>query len=766
MNGQRSAKRTKALLAGTALAMMATGVSAQNAAPAPGSGHHWRAYPEPVQAPAGAPNVLLIMTDDVGFSASASFGGAVPTPTFDTLAREGLRYNEFHTTAMCSPTRAALLTGRNHHAVESGAISNLATDQEGYTSIIPDSAATIGRVLQMNGYDTAWIGKNHNTPTWETGPTGPFNHWPNAMGFDYFYGFNAAMSDQFSPELVENRNTIDPPTNDPGYNLDRDLADHMLHWLQVHHTVRPDRPFFAYWAPGTLHSPHQAPADWIARFKGKFDMGWDKLREQTFARQKQLGIIPQDAVLTPRPEGMPAWDSLTPDQKKVAARMMEVAAAQLAQCDYQIGRVIDWLKATGQFDNTLIIFIQGDNGASDESLHGANNEMASLQGIEPTDAELQQGIDAHGGRFSFGNYPAPWAWATNTPFQWGKEIASHLGGLRDALAISWPERIGNPGLRAQFSHVIDIAPTIYEAAGIQPPETVDGVRQQKIDGTSLVYTFNNPAAPTRHTEQYFEMLGNRAYYSNGWLASTTPEIAPWDRSHAPVDPYKFKWELYNLNSDYSQGINVAARYPEKLAELQHKFDLAAEANHVYPLGANLMTRFAPSNRPNLLAGRNHFTYYPGDTRYPENSFPGIAPGWTATAHVNLGSSEARGTLLVNGDFSGGFGLMLDNGFPVFLYNPTGRDTERVRLTGQAPLAAGSHDIAVSFAPHPGAGARAATLTLSVDGKPVDTRQITTTYRTFGDTYVGRDGLGQLLPDSVTGPLTDATLTSLDIDLER
>jgi arylsulfatase len=306
------------------------------------------------------------------------------------------------------------------------------------------------------------------------------------MGFDYFYGFNAAMSDQFSPELVENRNPIDPPANDPAYNFDRDAADHLLHWMQVHHTIRPDRPFFAYWAPGTLHSPHQVPAEWIARFKGKFDMGWDKLREQTFERQKKLGIIPSDAVLTPRPAQMPAWDSLTPQQQHVASRMMEVAAAQLAQCDYQIGRVIEWLRQTGQFDNTLIIYLQGDNGASDESLNGDDNEMASLLGIEPTSAELAQGTDTHGGPFAFGNYPAPWAWATNTPFQWGKEVASHLGGLRDALAITWPDRIKAPGLRTQFGHVIDIAPTIYEAIGIRPPAAVDGVRQQPIDATSLV----------------------------------------------------------------------------------------------------------------------------------------------------------------------------------------------------------------------------------------------------------------------------------------
>jgi len=750
------------MTAGSALALIAAAPALSAPAAAPAAAHPWKYYPKEPQAPAGAPNVLLIMTDDIGFSASQSFGGAIPTPTFDTLAREGLRFNEFHTTAMCSPTRAALLTGRNHHAVESGAISNLATDQQGYTSVIPDTAATIGRVLQMNGYGTAWVGKNHNTPTWETGPTGPFNHWPNAMGFDYFYGFNAAMSDQFSPDLVENRNPIDPPRNDPGYNFDRDASDHLLNWLQIHHSVRPDQPFFAYWSPGTLHSPHQAAADWIARFKGQFDQGWDKLREESFARQKKLGIIPANAVLTPRPAGLPAWSSLTPDEQRVAAHMMEVAAAQLAQCDYQIGRVIDWLKKSGQFDNTLVIFIQGDNGASDESLRGANNEMASLQGLEPSQAELARDIGTHGGAFSFGNYPAAWAWATNTPFQWGKEIASHLGGLRDALAISWPARITKPGLRTQFSHVIDIAPTIYEAAGITPPAEVDGVPQQSIDGTSMVYTFNDPDAPTRHTEQYFEMLGNRAYYSNGWLASTTPEIAPWDRAHAPVDPYKFKWELYNLNVDYSQGKNIAAQNPQKLAELQKKFDLAAEKYHVYPLGADLMTRFAASNRPNLLQGRSQFTYYPGDTRYPENSFPGISAGWSATAHVQIGTTNARGPLLTIGDFTGGFGMTIDNGFPAALYNPTGRPEERVNLVSRTPLQPGAHDISVRFEADPKSGPQAATAILAVDGKIVDRKPVPKLYRVFHDVYIGRESVRKLLPDAPTGPLADASINSIDV----
>ncbi|HWU02204.1 MAG TPA: arylsulfatase [Novosphingobium sp.] len=746
-----------------ALAAGATLPASLRAAPAPAP--QWRHYPTPPQAPKGAPNVLLIMTDDVGFSASTSFGGAIPTPTFDMLATTGLRYNAFHTTAMCSPSRAALLTGRNHHAVATGALTNLATDNEGYTSVIPDSAATIARVMQLNGYDTAWVGKNHNTPVWETGPTGPFNHWPNAMGFDYFYGFNNAMTDQFAPDMVENRNPVDIAKDDPSYIVDRDLADHLIHWMQVHRSVRPDRPFFAYWSPGTVHSPHQAPADWIARFKGRFDGGWDKLREDTFARQKQLGIIPANARLTPRPEGMPAWASLTPEQQHIAARMMEVAAAQLAHSDYQIGRVVDWLKQTGQFDNTLIIFIQGDNGASPESLHGANNELTSLMGLEPDAADLARGIEWHGGRFAFGNYPAAWAWATNTPFQWGKEIASHLGGLRDAMAISWPARIHQGGLRTQFGHLIDVAPTIYEAAGITAPATVDGVRQQPVDGTSLVYTFDHPEAANRHTDQYFELLGNRSFFSNGWMASTTPEVAPWDRTHGLADASKMRWELYDLNSDYSQAINVAAQYPAKLAELRHKFDEAARRYHVEPISGDIMAKLAPTLRPNLLAGRNHFTYWPGDTRYPENSLPLIRPGWSMTAHVTVADGNAAGPLVSSGDHSSSYGLLLDNGFPAFLYNPTGREAERVRVQGTTPLTPGAHTISVAFEADREKGPRASRVVLRIDGQVADSALSPITYRTFGYTFIGRDSLGPLTPDAGTGPLRGAALSTVDVDLK-
>ncbi|MXO66430.1 arylsulfatase [Altericroceibacterium endophyticum] len=715
--------------------------------PAPDFGserqERWNNYPEPPRAPAGAPNVLLIMTDDVGFGSASTFGGLIPTPTFDELARHGLRYNEFHTTAMCSPTRAALLTGRNHHAVATGSITNVAIDEPGYTSVIPDSAATVGRVLRDSGYDTAFFGKNHNTPIWETGPMGPFNHWPNGLGFDYFYGFNAAAADQFRPELIENRNAVEPP-EDPSYIFDKDLTDHMINWLHVKWSQKPDDPFFIYLSPGTMHSPHQAPADWIARFKGKFDMGWDRMREEIFKRQKSMGVIPQDAVLTPRPDALPAWDSLSPEAQKTYARQMEVAAAQLSFFDNQLGRVIDELRSSGQLDNTLIIYLQGDNGASMDSRRGAVQELQSLVGIEPTEAELIEKSDENGTRDSYSNYNAAWAWAQNAPFPWGKQVASHLGGLRDGLVISWPDRIHASGqTRRQFHHVIDIAPTIYEAAGIHPPEKVDGVAQQPIDGVSMVYSFSHPDAPSTRHQQYFEMLGNRSFYKEGWLAATTPPRAPFDRSTKPLDPAKFKWELYNLTVDYSQAHDISAQYPGKLAELKADFDEAAKRNHVYPIEADLIGRVGPGKRPSLIEGRDHLTFYPGDTRYAAGNFPSLKIGWKVDAHVTVTGDGAEGPVVINGDEAGGAGLLLDDGRPLYLYNPSARAQERVELVGE-PLPVGDHTITIAATADPEHGPRAALLSMLVDGKTVTSAEVPILYPARGSGVVGRYNVRTLL----------------------
>jgi arylsulfatase len=748
MNTRSGVSRLRNCASAAAMAAMAalniaSGAQAQAQTPTTGL-KHWNYYPAESRAPANAPNVLLIMTDDVGFGASSTFGGPTPTPTFDALAASGLRYTAFHTVAMCSPTRAALLTGRNHHAVGMGSIADISSDQEGYTSVIPKSAATIGRVLHDNGYDTAFFGKNHNTPVWENGPMGPFDHWPNAWGFDYFYGFNAPFADQFHPDLIENRNPVRPP-DQPGYILDRDLSDHLIHWLQVQHTVRPDHPFFAYYASGATHSPHMAPRDWILRFKGRFDQGWDKLREETLARQKAAGIVPADTALTPRPAELPAWDSLSPDMQRVYARMMEVAAAQLAYFDFQIGRVTQELKAEGQLDNTLVIYIQGDNGATLEDRVGSNQELRVIAGAEATDAELARDIDRHGGPETFSNYPAAWGWATNAPFQWGKRMASHLGGLRDGMVMSWPRRITRVGeIRTQFSHVIDIAPTIYEAAGVSLPKTVDGVAQMPLDGVSMVYSFDHPEAPGRHREQYFELLGNRSYYKDGWMASTLPGNMPWDNS-GKVDPKTFKWALYDLNTDWSQSRDVSAENPRKLAELRADFDKAAAKFHVYPLDANVLARMAPGVRPSPLFGRTSFTYYPGDTRYTAQAFPAVGAGWTITADIGTDGGPAQGPLLVQGDHFGGQALILDQGHPTYIYNP-GDLQHLVRLEAPSALSAGRHRISLVLTSE--RGQRGATVDMKVDGQTVASLKSEFALGGRGAAYVGRPGIAPI----ADGPL--------------
>jgi arylsulfatase A-like enzyme len=715
-------------------------------APAPAAPKAWRHYPRPVTAPKGAPNVLLIMTDDVGFGSASTFGGPIPTPAFDALAARGLRYNAFHTTAMCSPTRAALLTGRNAHAVASGSITNVAIDEAGYTSVIPKSAATIGRVLRDNGYDTSFFGKNHNTPTWETGPMGPFERWPNGWGFDYFYGFNSAAEDQFRPSLIENRNAVEP-SSDPNYIFDRDMTDHLIHWLGVQRAQRADAPFFAYVAPGTMHSPHGAPPEMVARFKGQFDQGWDKLRAQIFARQKAMRIIPKNAVLTPRPASLPAWGSISPAARQMYAHQMEVAAAQLAFFDQQLGRVLESLRASGQLDNTLVIYLQGDNGASMDSRRGAFQELQSLNRIEPTEEDLIATSALDGTPRSYANYNAAWAWAQNAPFPWGKQIASHLGGLRDGLVISWPKRITAHGeIRTQFHHVIDLAPTIYEAAGIIPPKEVDGIAQQPIDGVSMVYSFDAPKAPSTRREQYFEMLGNRSFYKDGWLASTTPPRAPFDRSTTPLDPKTFKWELYDLATDYSQSRNVAAKNPAKLAELQADFDAAAKRYNVYPINADLIGRVGAQLRPSLLDRRNRIVFQAGDTRYPQGTFPVLAPGWTMTAKVTTSVPDAEGPVVITGDEGGGAGLLLTGGVPTYVYNPTARAAERVILKGQQPLSPGPHTLLVGVREDAAAGKRAARLTMSVDGREVASAAVPVFYPVRGTGVVGRYNVRMLLPE--------------------
>ena len=462
-------------------------------------------FPKPVEAPKGAPNVLLILTDDVGFGASSTFGGPIPTATMDRLAKNGLRYNHFHTTALCSPTRAALLSGRNHHSAATGVIMEAGTGFPGYNTLMPKSAGTFAEILKQNGYNTSWYGKNHNVPDWQSSQAGPFDLWPTGLGFEYFYGFIGGDTSQWNPALVEGTKPIEPPHDAKDYFFDKDMADRTIHWIRMQHATAPGKPFLAYYAPGTAHAPHHAPKEWIAKFKGQFDQGWDKVREETFARQKAAGLVPADAKLTERSAGIPAWDSLNADQKKVFAHMMEVYCAALSHCDHQMGRILDAIEAQGELDNTLVIYIQGDNGASGEGgLQGLLNEMTFFNAIPEDFQEVLRRMDELGGPNTFNHYPVGWAHAMDTPFQWAKQVASHFGGTRNGLVISWPARIKDKGgIRTQFHHVIDIMPTILEAAGVPAPTSINGVPQKPIEGVSMAYTFDDAKAPSKRTDTVF-----------------------------------------------------------------------------------------------------------------------------------------------------------------------------------------------------------------------------------------------------------------------
>jgi arylsulfatase len=675
-------------------------------------------FPKEVQAPKDAPNILLILTDDVGFGASSPFGGPIPTPTFERLAKSGLRYTQFHTTALCSPTRAALLSGRNHHSASTGVIMELGSGYPGYNSLMPKSAGTFADVLKQNGYNTAWYGKNHNVPDWHSSQAGPFDLWPTGLGFEYFYGFIGGDTSQWAPALVENTKPVEPPHDDKDYFFDKDMADHTIARIRMLHAVAPDKPWLQYYATGTAHAPHHAPKEWIAKFEGKFDMGWDKMREETFARQKQTGIIPQEAKLTPRPAEIPAWDSFDADHKKVFARMMEVYAAALSHADSEMGRILDAIEDMGELDNTLVIYIQGDNGASAEGTpQGLLNEMSVFNGIPEDFSQILQRMDDLGGPNTFNHYPVGWAHAMDTPFQWTKQIASHFGGTRNGMVISWPARIKDKGgIRTQFHHVIDIYPTILEAAGVQTPSVLNGVPQKPIEGVSMVYSFDDAKAPTTHRTQYFEMFANRAIYNDGWVAATTPAVAPWVMGNYPdVDDYK--WELYNVKDDFSEAVNLADKEPAKLRELQDLFWIEAAKYNVLPLDNSKAERFDVSLRPSLTRGRSVFTYYAGQTRIPEGTAPDLKnKSWKIGADVDIPASGAEGVISTQGGRFNGWGLYLLSGAPVFHYNLA--DVHRFTIAGKEKLAPGKHVILVDVRYDGGGIGKGATVTISVDDKTV------------------------------------------------
>jgi arylsulfatase len=603
-------------------------------------------FPQPPEAPARAPNILLVMTDDVGFGASGTFGGLVPTPNLDALAASGLRYNEFHTTAMCSPSRAALLTGRNHHSVAMGALVDLALPEDGYNARMPKSAATLAEILKENGYNTAMFGKHHDTPTAESSAAGPFDRWPTNLGFEYFYGFIGGETDQWHPDLVRGTSRIKPPA---GEVLDKMLADDAIGWIHNQKAAAPDKPFFIYYAPGSTHAPLQAPAEWIEKFRGKFDQGWDKARGEVFARQKAMGIVPADTQLTPRPPFIPAWDSLSADQKRIAAHLMEVYAGELAYQDHEFGELIAELRRMGQLDNTLVIFVEGDNGASSEGgLRGTTNDVGHLVNrLDEPDAWMLEDLAKFGSPDAHNHYPMGWAWAANTPFKYFKRFASHLGGTRNAMVVSWPARIPEHGaVRSQFTHLVDVMPTILDAVGVKAPPVVDGVRQQPIDGASFAYTFapNGAAAPSRHRVQYFELLGNRAIYQDGWMASTTPPDDVLDTTVHPghTDPGDYKWELYDLQHDFSQARDLAQIRPDRLKALQALWAQEARRNHVLPLNNRVSPERNAAEQRAFFPPRPRYEYWGKDVEVFWPAPPPITShSFVLTADVVVPSGPAK-----------------------------------------------------------------------------------------------------------------------------
>lgn len=676
-------------------------------------------FPKPVQAPEGVPNILLILIDDCGFGQYGTFGGSIPSPTMDRLAAEGLRYNLFHTTSLCSPTRAALITGRNHHSAAFAGITEMATGYDGYTCILPKSCGTVGEVLRQNGYMTAWIGKNHNTPTWEASAAGPFDRWANGLGFDYFYGFNAGDMNHWDPILYENRNLV-PQSSDPAYHLTTDLADKAIAWVRQAKSISPSRPYFLYVATGATHAPHQTPKEWIDKFKGKFDEGWDKYREQTLGRQKKLGVVPADTELTTRSKGLPAWESLNADQKRLYARMMEVFAGYAAQCDYELGRVVEACKELPDSDNTLIIYIAGDNGASAEGgLEGSLCENLFFNGIAEKWQDNIKAIDELGGPKHFNHFPASWAHAMNTPFQWTKQVASHFGGTRNPMIISWPGRIKDKGgLRSQFLHAIDIVPTLYEICRVTPPTDLNGVQQKSIEGASFAFTFDDPKAEGPRKTQYFELGCNRGIYHDGWMASS-PSFVPWNPDRSGFDVDKAPWELYKLDKDFSQANDLAQQYPEKLRELQDLWWIEAAKYSVLPLDWRGVIRMNAEamGRPNLTAGRTTMTYFPGTFGLPDAASPSMCnKSWRITADIVLPDDKANGMVVTHGGLEGGYGLYFRDGKPTFVYNFLSID--RPTFTAKNSLGKGKVQLVVDFVYDGGGMGKGGEITMTANGKKI------------------------------------------------
>lgn len=639
-----------------------------------------------VKAPKEAPNVVIVLIDDIGFGTTQSFGGAIQTPTLDRLAEEGLRYNQFHTTALCSPTRVALLTGRNHHSANAGSVMEVATAFPGNQGVRPNSVQYIAEMLRLNGFSTAAFGKWHETAPWEVSVSGPFDRWPTRSGFDKFYGFIGGETNQWAPFLHDGVTPVEVP-DDPDYHVTTDLANQAINWMRFQQALTPDKPFFIYFATGATHAPHQVPQEWIDKYKGKFDMGWDAYREATLARQIKLGVVPEGTRLASKPEDIKDWDTLSTDEKRLYARQMEIFAAFASHTDHEIGRLVSALEETGELNNTLIFYIWGDNGASVEGgLAGTINEMIVLNGLSDSVEDQLERIDDFGGKDAYNHFHAGWASASNTPFQWTKQVASHYGGTRNPLVVHWPNGIDAKGeLRPQWHHVTDIAPTILEAAGLPFPTSVNGVEQKPFEGVSLAYSFDDADAADRHTTQYFEMFGNRAIYHDGWVA-TAKHRTPWNP--APDGPLaEDKWELYHVDEDFSQANDLAGQYPEKLEELQALFIEEAVKYNVLPMDDRVYERFnaAVAGRPDLMGDRTSLTLYEGMTRIMENAFINVKNrSHTISAEVEIPEGGGKGVIICQGGKFAGWSLYMQDGKAAYVHNWLGRELYKVSSPDQLP----------------------------------------------------------------------------------
>ncbi|MCE9554137.1 MAG: arylsulfatase [Planctomycetes bacterium] len=707
-----------------------------------------------VKPPKGAPNVVIVLIDDIGFGHSSAFGGPIRMPTLEKLAANGLKYNRFHTTALCSPTRVALLTGRNHHVNNAGAIMELATGFPGNTGVRPEAVTPLAEILRLNGFSTAAFGKYHETAPWEVSISGPFDRWPTRSGFDKFYGFIGGETNQWAPGIFDGSIRV-PTPHTPNYHFTTDMTDQAIKWVSAQQALTPDKPFYMYFATGATHAPHHAPKEWIEKYKGQFAGGWDKLREETFARQKQLGVIPADAKLTARPAEIPGWEGMSADQKRLFERQMETFAGFAEHTDHEVGRLVEQLESIGELDNTMFFYIVGDNGSSAEGgPEGTYNEMMELNGIVGKADQMMAHIDEWGGPNTFPHFAIGWAWAGNTPFQWTKQVASHFGGTRNGMVFHWPNGIKSKGeTRSQFHHVIDVAPTVLEGTKLPEPKTVNGITQRPMDGISMLYTVDDAKAKDRRTTQYFEMFGNRGIYHDGWVACTRHSI-PWLMvKNPPIS--EDVWELYNVDQDFSQADNLAAKEPAKLKELQELFLKEAIKNHVLPIDDRRSERFNPSiaGRPDLIGDRKSLTVYDGMTGMMENAFINVkGVHHTITAEINVPDANANGVIIAQAGYFGGWTLYLKAGKVHHEYNWFA--LERTNVAAPEPLSPGKHTIVYEFIPDeakPGTGGKSI---LTIDGKKAAEGQIPKTqpfaFSADEGADVGEDGETNVSPDYKQG----------------